>query len=165
MSLRGTGHANSSRPLAHHVIWQRGVDVGTLVSRLVALLFVVPATYYFIYWLPFSLVPLGEYRWIASLVSLLCALGVGRYVWVELSTSHHGAISSILMGAVILGGIGFTAGFFGPLIFMPNANQGPLLGIFITGPFGFIGGGILGFLYWAIRGRKGGSNVEKQNVI
>ena len=51
------------------------------------------------------------------------------------------------LGALIVGGIGFSAGFFGPIIFMPEANQGPLLGIFITGPIGAvlgaIGGGIM----------------------
>lgn len=42
--------------------------------------------------------------------------------------------------ALLVGGIGFAAGFFGPIIFAPDANQGPLLGIFITGPLGFLGG-------------------------
>ena len=41
---------------------------------------------------------------------------------------------SMVTGAGILGGIGFAAGFFGPIILNPEANQGPLLGIFITGP-------------------------------
>ena len=58
-------------------------------------------------------------------------------------------MKSALRGAYWLGGIGFLAGFVGPVIFMPQANQGPLLGIFITGPGGFllglIGGAILGF--------------------
>ena len=125
-----------------------------LISRIIALLFVVPATYYFIYWLPFSLVPVGDNRWIASVVSLLCAVGMGWFVWCKLGTTHHGAISSILLGAVLLGGIGFIAGFFGPIIFMPEANQGPMLGIFITGPLGFVVGGIVGFLYWVLRNRK-----------
>jgi len=34
----------------------------------------------------------------------------------------------------------FLAGFVGPMILTPNANQGPLLGIFITGPLGLLGG-------------------------
>lgn len=41
-------------------------------------------------------------------------------------------ISTIFRWGVILGLIGFV----GPLIFTPDANQGPLLGIFITGPIG-----------------------------
>ncbi|HEU4930076.1 MAG TPA: hypothetical protein VFU38_09625 [Candidatus Krumholzibacteria bacterium] len=46
----------------------------------------------------------------------------------------------ILKPAVILGVIAFAVGFFGPLIWAPEANQGPLLGIFITGPIGFFVG-------------------------
>ena len=46
--------------------------------------------------------------------------------------------------AMLLGGIGFAGGFFGPIVFAPEANQGPLLGIFITGPIGFALGGLLG---------------------
>jgi hypothetical protein len=138
--------------------------VAGLIGRLAALLFVVPATYYFIYWLPFSLVPLGDNRWIANFVSLACAIGVGWYVWRKLATSPHGAISSILLGAVLLGGIGFTAGFFGPIIFMPEANQGPLLGIFITGPLGFVVGGISGFVYWAVRNRRSTTHKEQDAI-
>ena len=39
----------------------------------------------------------------------------------------------------------------GPIVFTPQANQGPLLGIFITGPLGFLLGGIGGFVYWMRR--------------
>ena len=46
----------------------------------------------------------------------------------------------ILKPAVILGTIAFAAGFFGPMIWAPDANQGPLLGIFITGPLGCVVG-------------------------
>ena len=48
--------------------------------------------------------------------------------------------------AVIVGGVCFIAGFFGPMILAPQANQGPMLGIFITGPLGFIAGGIVGLV-------------------
>ena len=50
------------------------------------------------------------------------------------------------IGAVALGGIGLFGGYFGPLLLTPEANQGPLLGIFITGPLGFVLGGFLGAL-------------------
>lgn len=58
-----------------------------------------------------------------------------------------------LLGASLLGSIGFIGGFFGPLIFAPEANQGPLLGIFITGPLGFLLGGIGGAIvgWWRNR--------------
>jgi len=54
-------------------------------------------------------------------------------------------------GAVGLGFISFLAGFVGPIILTPEANQGPLLGIFITGPLGTIVGGIIGAIYGAVR--------------
>jgi hypothetical protein len=44
---------------------------------------------------------------------------------------------------VILGATGFAAGFLGPMIFVPEANQGPLVGIFISGPAGAVLGAAL----------------------
>ena len=58
------------------------------------------------------------------------------------------------VGAASLGGIGFACGFFGPIIFAPQSNQGPLFGIFITGPLGVIIGAIAGGLYGLIRYRR-----------
>lgn len=49
-------------------------------------------------------------------------------------------LKGAIRGGCLLGFIGFCGGFFGPLIFTPEANQGPLLGIFITGPLGFLAG-------------------------
>ena len=62
-----------------------------------------------------------------------------------------------LGGGLLLGGIGFVAGFFGPIILTPGANQGPLLGIFITGPLGFILGVPMGWSYARFR-RRGASD-------
>jgi hypothetical protein len=49
------------------------------------------------------------------------------------------------MGA-IPGLIGFILGFFGPIIFSPGSNQGPMLGIFITGPLAFLIGSAAGWI-------------------
>lgn len=46
--------------------------------------------------------------------------------------------------ALFIGAIAFSAGFFGPMIFAPGANQGPMLGIFYTGPAGLVAGTIWG---------------------
>lgn len=125
-----------------------------LFFRVMILFFVVPATYLFIFWVPFSLISFFEQRWIPGIISLLCAVGVGRYVWKKSGSMQDGLISSVLLGAVVLGGIGFSIGFFGPIIFAPEAGQGPMLGIFITGPLGFLLGGVGGFLYWIIYKKK-----------
>lgn len=125
-----------------------------ILSRVLALLVVMPATYYFVYWVPFSLVPFIEQRWIPSLISFLVAAGVGWYTWRILKSTPKGPVTNILLGAIVLGSIGFCAGFFGPIIFAPQANQGPMLGIFITGPLGFILGGVGGLAYWLVKGKK-----------
>jgi hypothetical protein len=61
-------------------------------------------------------------------------------------------IASIARWALILGIVGFLGGFVGPIVFIPGANQGPLLGIFITGPLGVVIGAIVG-LVLALRDR------------
>jgi uncharacterized membrane protein YeaQ/YmgE (transglycosylase-associated protein family) len=48
------------------------------------------------------------------------------------------------LGALMLGITGFVLGFFGPMQFQPGANQGPMLGIFITGPGGALLGALIG---------------------
>src|SRR5688572_11451158 len=52
----------------------------------------------------------------------------------------------MLKWALIVGGIGFALGFCGPIVLSPQSNQGPLLGIFITGPIGFAAGAIIGLI-------------------
>ena len=65
-----------------------------------------------------------------------------------------GPLPTALLGGAMLGGLGFLGGFFGPLVFAPEANQGPLLGIFITGPLGVILGAVGGALVGWYRNRR-----------
>ncbi len=51
----------------------------------------------------------------------------------------------MLRWATVLGIAGFVCGFIGPMALAPGANQGPMLGIFITGPGGALLGAILGW--------------------
>ena len=62
------------------------------------------------------------------------------------ASGRHRSASLGFVGGVIVGIIALIAGFLGPILFMPNANQGPLLGIFITGPIGTLVGTVLGVL-------------------
>ncbi len=61
--------------------------------------------------------------------------------------------SCVAIGALSGAAMGFLLGFYGPLLITPAANAGPLLGIFITGPLGLVGGAISGYVYWTL-GRK-----------
>jgi hypothetical protein len=64
---------------------------------------------------------------------------------------------SVIAWVLIMGGAGFVAGFFGPVIFAPGANQGPLVGILISGP----GGVLLGVVLFAIS-RLSNSSTKRQ---
>ena len=55
-----------------------------------------------------------------------------------------------LTWALVLGAVGFACGFFGPISLSPEANQGPLLGIFIAGPSSFLLGLALGVIVWML---------------
>ncbi len=59
----------------------------------------------------------------------------------------------ILKTAFVVGGISFAAGFFGP-IFFSDSNLGPLLGIFITGPLGFLFGALMGVVWSIIKAEE-----------
>lgn len=116
---------------------------------------VLIALYCFFYWFPFSFFPFGKITWGSEVLALLCAATISFILWGVLKKKDPGPVSYTFSGAVLFGTLGFSAGFFGPLIFVPEANQGPLLGLFITGPLGFIAGGIAGLVYWSARVRKG----------
>lgn len=118
---------------------------------------VVLTVYFFVFWVPFSLIP-PDYKisFLPNIVALVIAILAGFFVWKKTKKVHHGLATSILLGGIILGAIGFIAGFVGPLIFTPENNLGPLLGIIYTGPIGFIVGLIIGGLYWKFK------NVPRQ---
>jgi hypothetical protein len=62
---------------------------------------------------------------------------------------------------LVLGIAGFTAGFFGPIIFLPDSNIGPLVGIIMTGP----GGVVLGLLMGAIVRSVGLTNAAQWKLL
>ena len=111
------------------------------------------AAFYFVFWVPFSLVSfLPGYWLLATVGSLAVAIWAARYTWRRTSEARDGGVLAMTLGgALVVGGIGFVGGFFGPMIFAPEANQGPLLGLFITGPLGFLLGGAGGFVYALVR--------------
>ena len=122
------------------------------LARITLTFLSVVASYYFIYWVPFSLVPgLRNIKLIPVIVSLLISFAIGYFVWKKMRSISNSLGMYILMGGIITGSIGFILGFFGPIILTPSSNQGPLLGILFTGPLGFLIGLIGGGIYWQVR--------------
>ena len=124
-----------------------------LIRGFVAFLTAVAAMY-FVYWTFGALLFQAGAPHLASVVvSIAAAIAAARYVWIRSASASGGFVRSTMMGGLVTGAVGFSAGFFGPMIFVPGANQGPLLGIFITGPLGLMLGGAGGAIHWFVRGR------------
>ena len=86
-------------------------------------------------------------EWLLGPVALVLAAWAARRVWLRVDDAPPtGVFVSMALGAAILGGAGFGIGFFGPMVWAPEANQGPLLGIFVTGPAGFVLGALAGLV-------------------
>jgi hypothetical protein len=83
--------------------------------------------------------------------------------WFAVCGAHelHRQMILVTVGiGVAVGGVSFLIGFVGPMLWTPASNQGPLLGILITGPLGStlgcIGGAVLAALVLPARARRGG---------
>lgn len=78
-----------------------------------------------------------------GLLVLMLLLGV---VWLRYASAgrYRPLVDRALGSAVTVGLVAFALGFIGPIVLAPGANQGPLLGIFITGPLGFLVGLVWG---------------------
>ncbi|HEY5648180.1 MAG TPA: multidrug ABC transporter permease [Nitrospiria bacterium] len=92
--------------------------------------------------------------WLSGLISLPGGVLAAWFVWRSTAGPSAGLGLSVVGGALIIGGLGFIIGFVGPIIFFPEANQGPLLGLFITGPLGTAAGAIGGGVYWYVQKQK-----------
>ena len=125
------------------------------LARITLTFFAFAASYFFIYWVPFSLIPgVRNFEPIPQLSSLLISIFIGYFLWKKIGSVSNDFVRYIFMGGVITGSIGFILGFIGPIILTPSSNQGPLLGIFITGPIGFLAGLIAGGIYWLVSVRN-----------
>ena len=81
----------------------------------------------------------------------------GSYLWWFAMRADHRvsrrAMALTWRYGLLVGGIGFVLGFVGPLILLPDSNQGPLLGFF-TGPAGFVLGSLGALIAQAVRSRS-----------
>ncbi len=70
-----------------------------------------------------------------------------------LGEEHRRALLRTLRPALIGGAMGIALGFLGPLVLSSGANEGPLLGILVTGPGGFALGLLFGVAREVVRRR------------
>ena len=92
-----------------------------------------------------------------AMMSILACYVAYLALWVWKREKLIGLLSFTVGAIGSVGGLailGFAAGFFGPIILAPSSNQGPLLGIFFTGPGGAIVGAIIYVLFVAAKAGK-----------
>ena len=131
--------------------------------RTLPLLIAPVVTFYFLLWFPlWFLLPFGLAGPVRIVAGLVGAISVARYIWKRPDGPllPEGVGGSVAIGAVSVGAVGFLGGFIGPILLMPEANQGPLLGIFFTGPLGVVIGAIGGGLLAVWRRR----NSDEENA-
>lgn len=134
------------------------------VQLLLAFLSLI-AGYVFVYHVLFSLFTIPDgYRPVKGILSFLLAASIAVFTWKKLENLREGQAHAIFSGGFIVGSVSFLVGFLGPMILNPTSGQGPLLGIFITGPLGFIIGLVGGGIYWKIRTGKDSSTSGKGTI-
>lgn len=117
--------------------------------RILVAILSAAATYLFCYWVILALLPGGtRMSGVAWVMAILLGFATGLFVWRHAVTVDAGLATQMIRWGLIVGGAGFLAGFIGPIVFTPSANQGPLLGLFVTGPLGLVLGGGFGALRW-----------------
>lgn len=112
------------------------------IPRIIATLFTLITTAFFVLlWINMFLESIFENNERIT-ISLVIALTTSYLIWKGYSSKVF--IQYILKIGLIVGSIGFGLGFL-----IPIAMGGPpFLGIFITGPLGFLIGVIGGAIYW-----------------
>lgn len=114
-------------------------------SRIIATLITLIATsFFFLLWITMLLESILATH-IRLTISLVIAIITSYLIWK--GSSSKSFISYILKIGLIVGSIGFSLGFFVPIIM----GAFPLLGIFITGPLGFMTGLIGGAIRWRFK--------------
>jgi len=147
------GHQKTER--SHVAAKAQRLTTQCLAGRVIALLAAVPLIL-----LLFTSLRSGGFRgemvWLHLALAAAVAVCGAFCFGCRRVTARTGAWGA-LGGGIVLGSVGFAAGFWRPDLFGWEGNLAPMMGIFVTGPIGFGAGAVLGFgagCAWAMRSRR-----------
>src|SRR6187402_1231738 len=95
------GRAMRDRPCSNtpQSLLERGAML--TIARIGLSFLVGVAAFYFVFWVPFSLVSFLPGHWLlATIGSLAAAIWAGRYTWRRTSEAHDGVLAMTLSGAL-----------------------------------------------------------------
>lgn len=102
----------------------------------------VAAAAYLVTWLAAAIL-LPNATGPATLGAWVVAAAFGIATWQARDRAAAGTGRKVAIGAAVGLVFGFLLGFIGPMLLDPTGAQGPMLGLFVTGPLGLlIGAGI-----------------------
>lgn len=119
--------------------------VGIIALYIVAMAIGLPVFLVFDY---FDLGHLTNSAWftvLLYLLGLIPAYFAAKGIWKLLKKEGHMTFWWIARGGITLGGLGLIGGMVIPII-LDMGNQGPLIGILLTGPGGLVVGAFAGFV-------------------
>lgn len=77
---------------------------------------------------------------------------IWRFALKKRTGPTFGQYSGVMLALTLgLGFLGFLLGFFGPIALEPGSAQGPLLGIFISGPLGALAGVFVSWVWFYVK--------------
>lgn len=94
--------------------------------------------------------PMHEPDWFHAIFDSFLATLLALGTWFAAggqSAAIRANLRAAWRGGLLVGGVAFALGYIGPVLVHPDANQGPLLGIFFTGPAGFVVGVVAGLVW------------------
>ncbi len=126
-----------------------------LVFRLIVVFIPTTVTCHSLLWLVVGVFhPSGFHPLFGIFGSLLASSAFTYFTCLRSTAFPPTRLVAVALGAFVTAGFSFSAGFFGPMLISPDSLHAPLLGIFLTGPLGFLFGAVGGYIYWSARHRR-----------
>ena len=113
------------------------------ILALLAAMLMLFATYFFS-----PLWPRGDWPFGPAFSVAFASLSL-LSIWFAIRGQVHGDRMLLLWAVIsglVVGFLGMLAGVLGSIYFWPQSNLAPILGFFVTGPYSFAGGVLLGIL-------------------